>query len=99
MPLKNILYKNILENKIMIDNFYRTKTTLTIINKDDYGFELSVAKEVNNILQGLSTKIQIEYAKMLDDYIYKNIPTNVLEGMKLKIENELMERKLKGNDR
>ena len=74
-------------------------TTLTIINKDDYGFEISEAKEVNNIFQGFSTKFQIEYAKMLDDYIYKNIPTNVLEGMKLKIENELMERKLKDNDR
>lgn len=80
----------------MIDNFYITKKTLTIVNKDDCGFEIAETKKVNNIFQGFTTKIQIEYAKMLDDYIYKNIPTNVLQGMKLKIENELMERKLKG---
>ena len=36
----------------------------------------------------------IKYANLIDDYIYKNIPTNVLQGMKLKIENELMERTL-----
>lgn len=80
----------------MTDDFYTTKKTLTIVNKDDYGFEIAEAKEVNNIFQGFTTKIQIEYAKMLEDYIYKNIPTNILQGMKLKIENELMERTLKG---
>ena len=80
----------------MPDNFYTTKKALTIVNKDDYGFEIAEASTVNNLFKGFTTKIQIEYAKMLEDYIYKNIPTNVLQGMKLKIENELMERTLKG---
>lgn len=33
--------------------------------------------------------------KLIEDYIYKNLDTNVLEAMKLKIENELLERRLK----
>lgn len=80
----------------MTDNFYTTKKTLTIVNKDDYGFEIAEASEVDNLFKGFTTKIQIEYAKMLEDYIYKNIPTNVLQGMKLKIENEILRRKLIG---
>lgn len=69
---------------------------LTIDNKINYVFELQEVTEVDNILKKITTKSQLEYAKMLDDYIYKNIPTNILQGMKLKIENELLERKLKG---
>lgn len=41
----------------------------------------------------------LEKSKLLDDYIYKNLETSVLQGMKLKIENELFERRLKENDR
>ena len=79
----------------MTDNFYISKKTLSIVNKNDYGFEIAEASTVDNLFKGFTTKIQIEYAKMLDDFIYKNIPTNILQGMKLKIENELLERKLK----
>lgn len=37
----------------------------------------------------------LKIAQLVDDFIYKNLDTNVLETMKCKIENELLERKLK----
>lgn len=37
----------------------------------------------------------VEKNKLIEDFIYKNLDTNVLEAMKLKIENELLERRLK----
>ena len=42
-------------------------------------------------------KTILDYPELIE--FYKNIPTNVLQVMKLKIENELIERKLKENDR
>ena len=37
----------------------------------------------------------INKQELIEDYIYKNLETSVLQAMKLKIENELMSRKLK----
>lgn len=56
---------------------------------------LVVRERMDSIVQNF----MIKKAQLLDDFIYKNLETNTLQGMKLKIENELMERKLKNNDR
>ena len=73
----------------------RLERYLTTQNKDDNGFDISINDNINQYCQMIS----IRYVKLLDDYIYKNIPTEVLQGMKLKIENELLERRLKDNDK
>lgn len=73
----------------------KLETYLAISNKDNEGFNIGEFDERDKITRELTVK----YAKLVDDYIYKNIPTNTLQGMKLKIENELLERKSKGNDR
>lgn len=65
-----------------------------IINKCDEN-EL-IFTECNKYLSNYATQYILEYRKLIEDFAYKNIPTNVLQGMKLKIENELMERKLNG---
>lgn len=46
-------------------------------------------------LEKYARNIIIEKTKLIDDFIYKNLETNVLQSMKLKIENELLERRLK----
>ena len=68
-----------------------------IINKCDEN-EL-IFTECNKYLSNYAAQYILEYRKLVEDFIYKNIPTNVLQVMKLKIENELIERKLKENDR
>lgn len=77
----------------MTDNFQILKQQIKISSRDDEGFSMVVTNEFDRIAR----EITIKYAKLVDDYIYKNIPTNILQGMKLKIENELLERKT--NDR
>ena len=79
----------------MTDNFQILKRKIEISSKDDEGFNIVETNELDRITREFAVK----YAKLVDDYIYKNIPTNVLQAMKLKIENELLERKLKENDR
>lgn len=79
----------------MTDNFQIFKPKIRISSKDDEGFNIIETNELNRITR----EIAVKYAKLVDDYIYKNIPTNVLQAMKLKIENKLLERKLKENDR
>lgn len=79
----------------MTDKEYMLKRKFCISSKDNKGFNIVEFNELNRITREFAVK----YAELLDDYIYKNIPTNVLQGMKLKIENELLERKLKNNDR
>ena len=79
----------------MTDNYQILKRKLAISNKDDKGFNIVETDELDKITR----EFVVKYANLVDEYIYKNIPTNVLQGMKLKIENELLERKLKGNDR
>ncbi len=82
----------------MTDVFYTpNKRILTIANKDDYGFQITEREEaVGKIIHEYAQRYVIEYVKLRDKFIYKNIPTNVLQDMKLVIENELKERKLKG---
>lgn len=71
------------------------KRKFVISNKDDEGFNMVEINELDRITREFAVK----YANLVDEYIYKNIPTNILQGMKLKIENELLERKLKEYDR
>ena len=69
------------------------KRTFAIDNKTIDGFDVLEFNDLHRVVQ----KHIIRYAQFLDDYIYKNIPSNVLQSMKLKIENELLERRLKGD--
>ena len=47
-------------------------------------------------IQQLQTQYVIKKQELIEDFIYKNLETNILETMKVKIENELLDRKLKG---
>ncbi len=78
----------------MKDNLY-IKRKLAISNEDNEGLYIVETNELDKITREFAVK----YANLVDEYIYKNIPTNILQEMKLKIENELLERKLKANDR
>lgn len=69
------------------------KRTFAIDNKTKDGFDVL---EFDNLHRAIQKHV-IRYTQFLDDYIYKNIPSNVLQSMKLKIENELLERRLKGD--
>ena len=50
---------------------------------------------VSDTITKMATNHIVEKNKLIEDFIYKNLDTNVLEAMKLKIENELLERRLK----
>jgi len=50
---------------------------------------------VSDTITKMTTNHIVEKNKLIEDFIYKNLDTNVLEAMKLKIENELLERRLK----
>lgn len=74
------------------------KENLTfIINKRDEK-EL-IFSEINSSLSKYAVQYILEYRRLVEDFMYKNIPTHILKAMKLKIENELIERKLKENGR
>ena len=62
------------------------KRTFAIDNKTDEGFDILEFNDLHRVVQ----EHVIRYAQLLDDYIYKHIPTNDLKGIQLKIENELM---------
>lgn len=68
-------------NEITIQMLKNTPELLT------FGVSDKIAKMATNHI--------VEKNKLIEDYIYKNLDTNVLEAMKLKIENELLERRLK----
>ena len=53
---------------------------------------------VNDKITKMATNYIVEKNKLIEDYIYKNLETHTLELMKLKIENELLERKLKESE-
>lgn len=78
-----------------LDREHVFKRKLIVSNKDNEGFNVVEFNELDRITR----EIAVKYANFVDEYIYKNIPTNILQGMKLKIENELLERKLKEYDR
>lgn len=74
------------------------KENLTfIINKRDEK-EL-IFSEINSSLSKYAAQYVLEYRRLVEDFMYKNLPTHILKAMKLKIENELIERKLKENGR
>ena len=50
---------------------------------------------VSDKIAKMATNHIVEKNKLIEDFIYKNLDTNVLETMKCKIENELLQRKLK----
>ena len=50
---------------------------------------------VSDKIAKMATNYIVEKNKLIEDFIYKNLDTNVLETMKCKIENELLERRLK----
>lgn len=78
----------------MEDKLIRFEYRFNISNKDNEGFNVVELNELPRVTR----EIAVKYANLVDEYIYKNIPTNILQGMKLKIENELLERKLKEYD-
>lgn len=94
-----LLFKTMI--KSIIKEIKMSDNELTIIRKyavipvdDTEGFDLKVFDEMDKIIG----EYLIRYQEIIDDIIYKNIPTSILQVMKLRIENELMERRLKEND-
>lgn len=53
---------------------------------------------VSDKIAQIATNHIIEKNKLIEDYIYKNLEIHTLELMKLKIENELLERRLKESE-
>jgi len=68
------------------------KYSWKVIENNDKFLELEEKCNIHDAVH----KIMLEKAKMLDDFVYQNLETEILQGMKLKIENELLYRKLKG---
>lgn len=64
-----------------------------VTNKNEEGFNLKVLDEVNETIK----EYLIRYNAALDKVIIKNIPTNILQAIKVEIENELIERKTMSN--
>lgn len=54
---------------------------------------------VSDKIAKMTTNYIVEKNKLIEDYIYKNLDTNVLRAMKLKIENELSERLLRSSNK
>ena len=54
---------------------------------------------VSDKIDKMTTNYIVEKNKLIEDYIYKNLDTNVLKAMKLKIENELLERRLRSSNK
>lgn len=68
------------------------------VRVDDNIFAFDVIKETKGFadrIQQLQTQYFIKKQELIEDFIYKNLETNILETMKVKIENELLDRKLK----
>ena len=53
---------------------------------------------VSDKIAQMATNHIVEKNRLIEDYIYKNLETHILELMKLKIENELLERRLKESE-
>ena len=74
-------------NKINIHKNFKL-----LLNDENY---LKVAEANFTGLKNYITEYEIKKRELLEDFIYKNLETKILQGMKLKIENELLQRKLK----
>ena len=77
---------------------------MSYIDRDSINIEL--LKNIPEVLEfGVTDKVlktmeiqQLKKQQLIDDFIYKNLETHTLELMKLKIENELLERRLKESE-
>ena len=55
-------------------------------------------EEIDSVQDSLNKRIYhhiLEKQKIVNDFIYENLETNILQEIKTKIENELLKRKLK----
>lgn len=66
------------------------------VDENIFAFDvIEEAEGFGNKLQQAAQHYAIKKQELIEDFIYKNLETNVLQAMKLKIENELMGRYLK----
>lgn len=68
------------------------------VRVDDNILAFGVIEETKGFadrIHQLQTQYVIKKQELIEDFIYKNLETNILETMKVKIENELLDRKLK----
>lgn len=68
------------------------------VRVDDNILAFNVIEETKGFadrIHQLQTQYFIKKQELIEDFIYKNLETNILETMKVKIENELLDRKLK----
>ena len=75
------------------------RVKISSVRVDDNIFAFDVIEETKGFadrIQQLQTQYVIKKQELIEDFIYKNLETNILETMKVKIENELLDRKLKG---
>lgn len=66
-------------------NLYVTQNDLNVLKIQEFTEKLDRAAH----------EYIIKKQSLIEDYIYKNLETSVLEAMKCKIENELLERRMK----
>lgn len=71
------------------------KSDEEIIFNEKHTFLDETLQKAATLCRDYTRQHTLKIAQLLDDFIYKNLDTNVLETMKCKIENELLERKLK----
>lgn len=63
-----------------------------LINNKDI---LLIEERLGESRDRFCTQMLIKKQQLVDDFIYKRLETNVLSAMKVKIENELLERRMK----
>ena len=74
------------------------RVKISPVRVDDNILAFDVIEETKGCadrIHQLQTQYVIKKQELIEDFIYKNLETNILETMKLKIENELLDRKLK----
>ena len=77
---------------------------MSYIDKEPIKIEL--LKNIPEILEfGVTDSVlktmeiqQLKKQQLIEDFVYKHLETHILELMKLKIENELLERRLKESE-
>ena len=78
------------------ENNIRIKISPVRIDDNIFAFDVvEEAKGFDNRIHQSQMQYAIKKQELLEDFIYKNLETNILEAMKVKIENELLDRKLK----
>lgn len=82
------------ERNWQTDYLYGKESELKLIRNDNEFLEITETYFTG--LKEHTVNYLIKKQELLEDFIYKNLETSILQGMKLKIENELLQRKLKG---